>query len=109
MIRWKHIVWLFLIYQYCAASDSGCNWSTFHCDRDEILCKGQESVLLNAKFPLDEEHCFAINDDHHEKFRSYEVEVDMLSLESNEGENSGYLGIVFNYLDQMSYDFVYLG
>lgn len=42
------------------------------------------------------------------KFTNYVMEVDVLSLESNEGQNSGYLGIAFNYLDQNNYDFVYL-
>merc|ERR1712179_707764 len=42
------------------------------------------------------------------KFKNYEIEVDMRSLQSNEGQNSGHLGIVFNYLDQLNYDFVYL-
>ena len=32
----------------------------------------------------------------------------MLSLESNEGVKSGYLGIIFNFMDQHNYDFVRL-
>lgn len=109
MVLWRHIIWLFLSFGAYDASESGCSWSTFHCDRTEVLCKDRISVLLNAKNPLDQDHCLAINDEDNEKFRSYEVEVELLSLESNEGQNSGYLGIVFNYLDQKNYDFIYLG
>ena len=108
-IGWNHIVILFLGYKFSSVSGSTCSWSTIHCDRDEIVCKENESILLDAKNLLGEGHCLAINDEDNEKFRSYEVKVDLLSLESNEGQNSGYLGIVFNYLDEMNYDFVYLG
>ena len=79
-----------------------------HCDRDEVLCDENESILLDAKNPQRTEHCFAIRDESIGKFRNYEIEVEMLSLESKEGQNSGYLGIIFNYLDQKNYDFVYI-
>ena len=105
---WKLIIWVVLTFTFCDASGNSCSWTTFHCDRDEVLCDEQESVLLNAKNPLQQEHCLAIEDKDYEKFQSYAIEVDMLSLESNEGQNSGHLGVVFNYLDQMNYDFVYL-
>ena len=89
-------------------SGSVCSWKALHCDRDEVLCDEKESVLLDAKNPQNTDHCFAIRDTTLGKFRNYDVEVDMLSLESNEGQNSGHLGIVFNYQDQLNYDFVYL-
>ena len=89
-------------------SGSVCSWKTMNCGRDEVLCDQKESVLLDAKNPQKTEHCFAIRDASLGKFRNYEIEAEMLSLESNEGQNSGYLGIIFNYQDQWNYDFVYL-
>ena len=41
-----------------------------------------------------------------DKLKNYEVTVEMLSLESNDAVNSGYLGIIFNFMDQHNYDFV---
>ena len=87
---------------------SSCSWDVLHCDQEEFLCNKEESILLNSKRPLDREHCLAIKKTKEEKFRNYVVEVEMLSLESNEGKNSGYLGIIFNFVDLMNYDFVYL-
>ena len=63
---------------------------------------------VNSKRPLNREHCIAIKNTNGEKFNNYAIEVEMLSLKSNEGKNSGYLGLVFNYVDLMNYDFVYL-
>ena len=85
-----------------------CSWKTIDCHQDEIVCNDKESVLLNSKIPINSNHCLAIKDMNYGKFRNYEIEVDMLSLESYEGQNSGHLGIIFNYLDQSNYDFVYL-
>ena len=87
-------------------SGSTCSWDILHCDQEE--CNAEGSILLNSKRPLNREHCLAIKNSKEEKFQNYAIEVEMLSLESNEGKNSGYLGIVFNYLDLMNYDFVYL-
>ena len=64
--------------------------------------------FLTLKIHKKTEHCFAIKDTSLGKFRNYEIEAEMLSLESNDGQNSGYLGIIFNYQDQLNYDFVYL-
>ena len=79
-----------------------------HCNQVEFSYGEDESVLLDAKIPLDEEHCIAIKDRDYGDYKNYKIEVDLLSLESAEGQNSGYLGIIFNYLDQRNYDFIYL-
>ena len=87
---------------------STCSWDVYHCDQEEFLCNKEESILLNSKRPLNREHCIAIKNTKEGKFDNYAIDVEMLSLESNEGKNSGYLGLVFNYVDLMNYDFVYL-
>ena len=87
---------------------STCSWDVYHCDQEEFLCNKEESILLNSKRPLNREHCIAIKNTKEGKFNNYAIDVEMLSLESNEGKNSGYLGLVFNYVDLMNYDFVYL-
>ena len=102
------IVCIHIANCFIIVSGSVCSWKAIHCDRDEIPCDQKESVLLDAKNPQKTEHCFAIRDTSLGKFRNYEIEAEMLSLESNEGQNSGYLGIIFNYQDQLNYDFVYL-
>ena len=73
---------------------SVCSWKAMHCDRDEVLCDEKESVLLDAKNPQNTEHCFAIRDKTIGKFSNYEIEVDMLSLESNEGQNQDRCALV---------------
>lgn len=77
-----------------------------HCDREEILCNPEESILLDSKRPLLRTHCLAIKDLDRGKHSNYEIGVDLLNLESKEGKNTGYLGIVFNFLDSMNYDFL---
>ena len=84
-----------------------CSWEILHCDREEVVCTDEESVVLDGRNPT-KEHCLAIKEMAKGKLKNYEISVDMLSLESNEGVNSGYLGIIFNFLDQQNYDFVYL-
>ena len=54
------------------------------------------------------DHCFTINDNDKGDFDSYEISVDMLSQQSSDGENSGNLGLIFNYEGPVDYDFVYL-
>ena len=90
------------------AEGSACKWDFFHCDRSEASCIPKETVLLNAKKPLADEQCFAIKDLDEGNYRNYEISVDQMSLKSKEGVNSGFLGIIFNYLDQMNYDFIYM-
>lgn len=82
-----------------------CSWEISHCDHEEVVCTDQESVVLHGKNPTID-HCFAIKDTAKNKLKNYEVTVEMLSLESNGGVNSGYLGIIFNFMDQDNYDFV---
>ena len=69
---------------------------------------GKLHIITKNQPTLSEWHCFAINDNDRGEFENYEIEAEMLSLESNEGQNSGYLGIAFNYLNEHNYDFVYL-
>ena len=112
MNKMFHAIWqiilLSFIYHQVAVEGTTCKWDVMHCDKSEVLCSNDERILLDAKNPLNREHCFAVKDNDYGDFRNYEIKVDLLSLESNEGQNSGYLGIVFNYLDQINYDFVFL-
>ena len=87
---------------------STCSWDVYHCDQEEFLCNKEESILLNSKRHLNREHCIAIKNTNEGKFSNYAIDVEMLSLKSKEGKNSGYVGLVFNYVDLMNYDFVYL-
>ena len=73
-----------------------------------MVCNDKETILLDSKQSKSSGHCLGIQDKSYGKFGNYEIQVDLLSLESNEGRNSGYLGIAFNYLDEKNYDFVYL-
>ena len=107
-LRNRLVLMFFTALLFDDVAGSTCSWDVFHCDQEEFLCNEEERILLNSKQPLNREHCLAIKDNKEEKFSNYAVEVEMLSLESNEGKNSGYLGIVFNYVDLMNYDFVYL-
>ena len=99
---------LFGIPFFIAVEASSGKWDVMNCNQVELSYGDSESILLDAKRPLDDEHCFAIKDKDNGDYRNYEVKVDLLSLESAEGQNSGYIGIIFNFLDQMNYDFVYL-
>ena len=99
-------MWATTLYPHLVTGSS-CNWRISHCDQEQIVCNDEESILLDSKTPPKHEHCIAIKDTTEEKFWNYAMEVEMLSLESKEGKNSGNLGLVFNYLDQKNYDFVY--
>ena len=107
-IFWKIFIAFCVYGNQAEAQVTSCKWDVMHCDKSEVLCSKDESILLDSKNPLNAEHCFAIMDYDNGDFRNYEIQVDLLSLESNEGQNSGYLGIIFNYLDQINYDFIYL-
>ena len=87
---------------------SSTKWDVMNCNQVEFSSGDIESILLDAKRPLDEEQCIAINDKDYGDYKNYEIEVDLLSLESVEGQNSGHLGVIFNYLDRRNYDFIYL-
>ena len=97
--------------------DVRCKWDVHYCEHDEILCTPEESIFLDTKEspPLPPQlkrnrmdHCFAINDNDKGDFDSYEISVDMLSQQSSDGENSGNLGLIFNFEGPVDYDFVYL-
>ena len=90
------------------AETSASKWDVVNCNEAEVSSGDIESILLDAKRPLDEEQCIAINDKDYGDYRNYEIEVDLLSLESVEGQNSGQVGVIFNYLDRRNYDFIYL-
>ena len=85
-----------------------CKWDVMHCNQVEFSCGETKSILLDAKRPLEEEHCIAIEDRDDGDYENYAVEVGLLSLESGQGQNSGNLGIIFNYLDHRNFDFIYL-
>lgn len=107
-IGWRFIFMYLFVQTQTAVQGFSCKWDVFYCTRNEVSCGENDSILLDAKSPLDEEHCFAIKDKDNGDYGNYEIEVDLLSLESVDGQNSGYIGMVFNVLDQMNYDFVYL-
>ena len=96
--------------EFSRTIDNNCKWDIHNCGHAETLCKPEESVYLDAKGPKsdDVDHCFAIQDEDKGEFKNYEISVEMLSLESTEGINSGNVGFMFNFMDQMNYDFVYL-
>ena len=102
------ILFPLIFFNTCGVWGYSCSWKTIDCHRSEVVCNEKESVLLDSKTPISTDHCLAIKDMNNGKFRNYEIDVDVLSLESNEGQNSGYLGIVFNYLDQQNYNFHFL-
>ena len=97
-----HSTWVIV-----AVEASSGKWDVTNCNQVELSC-GDDSILLDAKRPLDEEQCIAIKDQDYVDYKNYEIEVDLLSLESVEGQNSGHLGVIFNYLDRRNYDFIYL-
>ena len=112
------IIIFFALISVSSSSDvtADCKWHFHNCLNAEILCYPDESVHLDAKIPFpvnplkgaNLDHCFAIQDVDKGQYQNYEVSVELLSLESTEGTNSGNVGIVFNYLDDMNYDFVFL-
>jgi len=91
-----------------AVEASSGKWDVMNCNQVELSYGDSESILLDAKRPLDEEQCIAIKDQDYGDYKNYEIEVDILSLESVEGQNTGNVGVIFNYLDSMNYDFIYL-
>ena len=111
MVLWYLFCLLrFTLYVSGEDFESDCKWDIHNCGHSETLCKHSESVYLDAKFPKskEHEHCFAVQDVDKGEFENYEISVEMLSLESTEGTNSGNVGIMFNFLDEMNYDFVFL-
>ena len=100
---------MFLLLQNAYVSHaSGCDYEILNCQREEFLCDEEDKILLDSKNSDNEKYCMAIQNNKYNNLQNYEIEVDMLSLESKEGTNTGYLGIAFNYNDPMNYDFVFL-
>ena len=102
-----------------------CKYDIHNCGHAEVICGGFEETLhLDAKHlnvssrhissvsiqfsQPSLEQCFAIKDDDKGKFGNYEVQVEILSFESLRGINCGHLGIIFNFRNEMNYDFVFL-
>ena len=99
----------FVLTTTVAGQNSNCTWTIRHCGRDEILCENQEIICLDSKnINQREVDCFAIKNPTAEDFKNYEIEAKMLSLESIEGVNTGTIGLMFNYKNEMNYDFAYL-
>ena len=99
----------FVLTTTVVGQKSNCTWTIRHCGRDEIICENQERVYLDSKnINQKEVDCFAVKNPTEEDFKNYEIEAEMLSLESIEGVNSGTVGLIFNYENEMNYDFVYL-
>ena len=114
---WYNYYWIIFIFNSGVSSykaESAFQWDVRNCRHNEILFDPEKSVYLDAKEsfgpPKTErpEHCMAIFDDDQGEFKNYEINAEMLSLESTEGTNSGNIGLVFNYMDDANYDFVYL-
>ena len=108
-----HLVLQFLLLHLgvpilIAVEASSGKWDVMNCNQVELSYGDSESILLDAKRPLDEEQCIAIKDQDYGDYNNYEIEVDLLSLESVEGQNSGHVGVILNYLDSRNYDFIYL-
>ena len=110
---WHYDSGFFLFMSICVVLSGGqeldCKWDIHDCKQAEVICNPQEMIHLDTKgTESNQEHCLAIQDNEKGEFENYDIRVDMLSLESKEGTNSGNVGIIFNYLDNSNYEFVYL-
>ena len=84
---------------------------------DQILLQsgkleGYEKCDGNKKEKSDRDditHCFGVKRYSEDKlaFDNYGIRVSMLSVGSNQ-DNSGLMGLIFNFQDNMNYDFAYL-
>ena len=98
------------------SSKKSLNWRSYNCDEVDITTNdvdndGSENVLLDAtgKFiKAGVTRCVAIRDKTYGKFQNYEISVAMLNVASSRGVNFGHLGIVFNFIDESNYDYIYL-
>ena len=129
----KAFIFSFIWQIYISNAEFGqfptCKWDVHNCGHVEVICGGiKETVHLDAKHSNRShdltkylhhpstvssrqqslEQCFAIRDDDIGKFGNYEIEVDIMSFESISGINCGHLGLIFNYRNEMNYDFVFL-
>ena len=120
MLYWRIILLVFSVFQHALSQERfpACKWNIHNCDHAEIICGPDETIHLGAKYfnqhfsvlkPKQSQQCFAIRDNEHKgHFNNYEIQVDIMSLESIKGVNCGNLGIIFNYRNEMNYDFVYM-
>ena len=120
MLYWRIILLVFSVFQHALSQERfpTCKWNIHNCDHAEIICGPDETIHLGAKYfnqnfsvlkPKQSQQCFAIRDNEHKRhFNNYEIQVDIMSLESIKGVNCGNLGIIFNYRNEMNYDFVYM-
>ena len=120
MLYWRIILLVFSVFQHALLQERfpTCKWNIHNCDHAEIICGPDETIHLGAKYfnqnfavlkPKQSQQCFAIRDNEHKgHFNNYEIQVEIMSLESIKGVNCGNLGIIFNYRNEMNYDFVYM-
>ena len=113
----KTILHLLLLIMFHSAigSDVRINWHIFNCDRGDVTNidgsnTGKVHVLLDAanKYSNATGPCAAIQDKNYGKFGSYEIQAAMVNVRSSMGDNAGNLGIVFNYIDESNFDFLYV-
>ena len=111
----KALSYLFVIFRvFCFSQateiETRCKWDVHNCCHEEIICDPEEVIYLDAKEGDVEErnHCFAISDNDKGEFENFEIEAELLSLESIEGMNTGAVGLMFNFQDPMNYDFIHL-
>ena len=104
------IIFLLFCSFFANEVESKCKWDAHNCGHDEVICDPDQAIYLDSKeIDIEENnHCFVINDDDKGEFENYEIEAELLSLESIEGINSGTVGLILNYQDPMNYDFIYL-
>ena len=105
------------------------SWTTVNCHRFELVLDDAsnyttDQILLHSRRngiaendddnePSSQKkgHCFAIKKFSEDilSFDNYGISVSMLHVKSNQNLNSfGNIGLVFNYQDELNYDFVYL-
>ena len=109
-----HIV-LALSFVWAACSEDSFKWDIINCDKAEVTHndasdRGSEKILLDAANKLSNMtgHCVAIKDRAYGEFSNYEIRVDMLNVASAGGVNFGHIGIIFNFVDESNYDFLYM-
>ena len=105
------------------------SWTSLNCQKFELVLDDasnytSDQILLHSETngvneddddnePSSEKngHCFAIKKFSNDvlAFDNYGISVSMLHVKSNQSpDNFGSFGLVFNYQDELNYDFVYL-
>ena len=74
-INASHFITLLILGLFQAVNGSSCKWDILHCDRNEVSCDSKESILLNAKNPMNNEQCLAIKDESKGDYNKYNVSV----------------------------------